>query len=204
MKELLLRTCGFASGRHHLRAVDVRPHDPLPGLVHRTREDLALSQVALRRLACLLERVDRRRLVRHDLPATELFVEELVPGITLCVPFLHGAFERPCVLRLHQGDQIVGMVEVEHRHVDLWTERGLEVTVPVEPVLPDALLGGVDRLLLVRELGGEGVDRPPLRRAGIGVDRDEHGRRRGHQVRRSRAGVGRPAAARQDERDETD
>jgi len=93
------------------------------------------------------------------------------------------------------------MLEVEHDDVDLWTKGGLDVTVPVEPLLARALLGGVDRLLLVRELGGEVVDRLPLRGARIGVDRDEDRGGCGNEVCCSRARVRCPAAAREGERD---
>src|SRR5207247_8709504 len=115
-----------ASGSLHLRSVHVRAENALTGLVHRAREGLVLGERALRGVARLHEGVDRALLVRDDRPAVELLVDELVRGV-FGIALPHGALERALVLRLHQGHGLVGMREIEHHHVQLWTERGLEV-----------------------------------------------------------------------------
>jgi hypothetical protein len=51
------------------------------------------------------------------------------------------------------------------------------------------------RLVLVREAVGEAVDRLPLRRVRVGVDRDERRRARGDDVRTAGTWTRRPTAA---------
>jgi hypothetical protein len=92
--------------------------------------------------------------------------------------------------------------EVEHHDVQLWAERRLEVFLPVEPVLRQLLLDRVDRLLFVRELVRELVDRPPLRRAQVGVDRDVQRGRGRDEVGSAGAGTRRTAATRKPEGEE--
>jgi hypothetical protein len=107
-----------------------------------------------------------------DGPAVERVVEELarrVAGIAL----LHGAREGILVARLHQRDRLLRVREIQHHHVHFRTERGLEIVLPVEPLLLQLLFDRVDRLLLVRELVRQGVHVLPLRRAEVRVDRNE-------------------------------
>jgi len=92
--------------------------------------------------------------------------------------------------------------EIEHHDVQLWAERGLEVFLPVEPLRGQLLLDRVDRLLFVRELVRELVDRLPLRRAQVGVDRDEQRDRGRDEVGRAGAGIRRAAATREPEGEE--
>jgi len=126
----------------------------------------------------------------------ELLVDELARGIGR-VALLHGALERGFVLQLHQGDGLAGVREIERHHVELWTERWLEVTLPVEPFLRQLLLGRVDGLLLVRELARKLVDRLPLGGAKVGVERDEQRDRSRDEVAGAGAGIRRAAAARE-------
>jgi len=92
--------------------------------------------------------------------------------------------------------------EVEHHDVQLWAERGLEVFLPVEPVLRQLLLDRVDRLLFVRELVRELVDRLPLRRAQVGVDREVQRDRGRDEVGSAGRGTRRAAATREPEGEE--
>jgi hypothetical protein len=92
--------------------------------------------------------------------------------------------------------------EVEHHDVQLWAERRLEVFLPVEPVLRQLLRDRVDRLLFVRELVRELVDRLPLRRAQDGVDRELHRDRRRDEVGPAGRGARRAAATREPEGEE--
>ena len=93
------------------------------------------------------------------------------------------------------------MRKIEHHHVQLGAERGLEILLPVEPVLGQLLLDRVDRLLFVRELVRELVDRLPLRRVQVGVDRYEQRDRGRDEVGGAGAGIRRAAAACEQERE---
>ena len=117
------------------------------------------------------------------------------------VALLHGALECALVPRLQQRDRVVRPREVEHHDVELRTQCGLEVTLPVEPLLGQLLLDRIDGLLLVRELARELVDRLPLGGGRVGVDGDEQ-RRGSRDDARSITGapIRRAAAARERER----
>ena len=145
---------------------------PSPALSMALVKVLSSESVRCRGVARLREGVDRGQVLGYDRPAVELFVDELVRRVG-SVAFPHGALERTLVLRLRQGHDLVGMIEIEHHDVQLGPERGLEIFLPVEPVLEQLLLDRVDRLLFVRELVRELVDRVPLRGVQVGVDRDE-------------------------------
>src|SRR6266540_100983 len=185
---------------HHARAFYVRAEDAVTRLAHCRREILVVRKRALRGVTCLLEGVDRCLLVGHQRPAVELLVDELARGIA-CVALLHCALERALVLRLHQGDGLARMCEIERHHVDLRPEGGLEVTVPVESFLEQLLVDRVDRLLLVRELAREVVHGLPLGRVQVGVERHEERDRSRDDVAGARAGIRRAAAACEQERE---